>query len=219
MIISIDGPAASGKSTTAKLLSDKLGYVHLNSGLLYRAVTYVFIKNDFFENFEENITDFFLKNKIDLRGDNLDEVFWNEIDITEKLSNEYINKNINKISNNYLIRKMLVDKQRLLSVNRNIVCEGRDIGTVVFPDAEFKFFLNASIMSRVERRYKEFKKKNMMVQIEEIQNNLVNRDKNDINRDLSPLLKANDAIEINTTNLTIDQQVGKIYNIIKKVNE
>ena len=216
MIISIDGPAASGKSTTAKLLSNKLGYIHLNSGLLYRAVTYVFIKNSLFGKFEKNLIDFFLKNKIDLKGDNLDKVFWNGIDITEKLSNENINKNINKISNNYVIREELVDKQRLLSLNRNIVCEGRDIGTVVFPDAEFKFFLNASIISRVERRYEEFKKKNIMVEMEEIHSNLINRDKNDINRNLSPLLKAEDAIEVDTTNLTIDQQVTKIYNLIKQ---
>ena len=216
MIISIDGPAASGKSTTAKLLSNKLGYIHLNSGLLYRAVTYVFIKNSLFGKFEKNLIDFFLKNKIDLKGDNLDKVFWNGIDITEKLSNENINKNINKISNNYVIREELVDKQRLLSLNRNIVCEGRDIGTVVFPDAEFKFFLNASIISRVERRYEEFKKRNIMVEMEEIHSNLINRDKNDINRNLSPLLKAEDAIEVDTTNLTIDQQVTKIYNLIKQ---
>ena len=216
MIISIDGPAASGKSTTAKLLSNKLGYIHLNSGLLYRAVTYVFIKKRLFGKFEKNLIDFFLKNKIDLKGDNLDKVFWNGIDITEKLSNENINKNINKISNNYVIREKLVDKQRLLSLNRNIVCEGRDIGTVVFPDAEFKFFLNASIISRVERRYEEFKKKNIMVEMEEIHSNLMNRDKNDINRNLSPLLKAEDAIEVDTTNLTIEQQVTKIYNLIKQ---
>ena len=216
MIISIDGPAASGKSTTAKLLSNKLGYIHLNSGLLYRAVTYVFIKKSLFGKFEKNLIDFFLKNKIDLKGDNLDKVFWNGIDITEKLSNENINKNINKISNNYVIREELVDKQRLLSLNRNIICEGRDIGTVVFPDAEFKFFLNASIISRVERRYEEFKKRNIMVEMEEIHSNLMNRDKNDINRNLSPLLKAEDAIEVDTTNLTIDQQVTKIYNLIKQ---
>ena len=216
MIISIDGPAASGKSTTAKLLSDKLGYIHLNSGLLYRAVTYVFVKNNLFEKFEKSLINFFLKNKIDLKGSNLDKVFWNEIDITEKLSNENINKNINKISNNYLIRKNLVDKQRLLSLNRNIVCEGRDIGTVVFPNADFKFFLNASIKSRVQRRYEELRKKNIIVDMKEVQSNLINRDKNDINRDLSPLLKAEDAIEVDTTNLAIDQQVNKIYNLIKQ---
>ena len=155
-------------------------------------------------------------NKIDLKGSNLDKVFWNEIDITEKLSNENINKNINKISNDYLIRKNLVDKQRLLSLNRNIVCEGRDIGTVVFPNAEFKFFLNASIKSRVQRRYEELRKKNIIVDMKEVQSNLINRDKNDINRDLSPLLKAEDAIEVDTTNLAIDQQVNKIYNLIKQ---
>ena len=216
MIISIDGPAASGKSTTAKLLSERLNYIHLNSGLFYRAVTYIYIEKNLFDNKHYSIDKFFLNNDLNLYGDKLDKVIWNNLDITKYLYNEKINSKINVISNNHLIRKYLVDKQRNVSLDKNIVCEGRDIGTVVFPNAEFKFYLNASINSRIRRRYKEFNNNNIDVNEDQIKKNLIKRDANDINRKISPLKKADDAIEIDTTNMTIEQQVENIYNKIKQ---
>jgi len=216
MIISIDGPAASGKSTTAKLLSEKLNYIHLNSGLFYRAVTYIYIEENLFDNKYHSVDNFFLNNDLNLYGKKLDKVIWNNLDITQYLYNEKINSKINVISNNHLIRKYLVDKQRNVSLDKNIVCEGRDIGTVVFPNAEFKFYLNASINSRIRRRYKEFNNNDIDVSEYQIKKNLINRDTNDINRKISPLKKADDAIEIDTTNMTIEQQVENIYNKIKQ---
>ena len=216
MIISIDGPAASGKSTTAKLLSDRLNYIHLNTGLFYRAVTYIYIEKNLFDKKHYSIDKFFLNNDLNLYGDKLDKVIWNNLDITKYLYNEKINSKINVISNNHLIRKYLVDKQRNVSLNKNIVCEGRDIGTVVFPNAKFKFYLNASINSRIRRRYKEFNNNNIDVNEDQIKKNLIKRDANDINRKISPLKKADDAIEIDTTNMTIEQQVENIYNKIKQ---
>ena len=216
MIISIDGPAASGKSTTAKLLSERLNYIHLNSGLFYRAVTYIYIEKNLFDNKHYSIDKFFLNNDLNLYGDKLDKVIWNNLDITKYLYDEKINSKINVISNNHLIRKYLVDKQRNVSLDKNIVCEGRDIGTVVFPNAEFKFYLNASINSRIRRRYKEFNNNNIDVNEDQIKKNLIKRDANDINRKISPLKKADDAIEIDTTNMTIEQQVENIYNKIKQ---
>ena len=216
MIIAIDGPGASGKSTTAKLLSKKIKFIHLNTGLLYRAVTYVFIENNFLGNNDVSINNFFKDNHITLEGKQLNETIWNNNNITKYLSEENINKNINFISNNLTIRKYLVNMQRKLSTNRNIVCEGRDIGTVVFPNADYKFFLNANLDSRIERRYSELKKNNYNITKKEIKINLTKRDKNDMERDISPLLKAQDAIEIDTTNVSIEEQVLIIYNKIKQ---
>jgi len=216
MIIAIDGPGASGKSTTAKLLSRKIKFVHLNSGLLYRALTYIFIEYELLENDSLSIDDFFANNHITLEGKRLDKAIWNGSDITKYLSDEKINENINFISNNEIIRKYLVDKQRKLSINRNIVCEGRDIGTVVFPNADYKFFLIAELNSRINRRYNELKKNNSKITKEEIKINLINRDKNDIERNVSPLVKAEDAIEVDTTILSIEEQVKIIYNKIKQ---
>ena len=142
--------------------------------------------------------------------------FWNNSDITKYLLSEDINMNINFISNNKTIRKYLVLQQRILAKKRNIVCEGRDIGTVVFPNADYKFFLSASLESRIDRRYVEVKSKNHKINKDEIKNNLIKRDKNDIERENSPLLKADDAIEIDTTNISINEQVLIIYNKIKQ---
>ena len=216
MIIAIDGPAASGKSTTAKLLSEKIGFIHLNSGLFYRAVTYVFIKNNLIDNNNFSINKFFKANHITLEGEKLNKAIWNGLDITQYLSKENINKNINFISNDKIIRKYLVDQQRVLTLNKNIVCEGRDIGTVVFPNAKYKFYLNASLNSRVDRRYAELKNNNFNVNRKEIKFNLIKRDKNDMEREISPLLKAKDAIEIDTTKVSINEQVLIIYNKIKQ---
>ena len=216
MIVAIDGPGASGKSTTAKLLSKKIKFIHLNTGLLYRGVTYVFIEKKLFVNEDISIDDFFKNNCIELSGKKLNKVMWNGADITNYLSNESINKNINFISNNRSIRTYLINMQRELCLNKNIVCEGRDIGTVVFPNAEYKFYLNASIDSRTNRRYLQLNKNNKNVEKSKIKDNLILRDKNDMERDISPLCKADDAIEIDTTDVSIDEQVLIIYNKIKK---
>jgi len=216
MIIAIDGPAASGKSTTAKLLSEKIKFIHLNTGLLYRGVTYIFIDNKLIGNRNISIDDFFNNNCIKLVGEQLDKVMWNGTDITNCLLSESINRNINFISNNQSIRKHLIRMQRELCKKKNIVCEGRDIGTVVFPNADYKFYLNASLDSRANRRYLQLNKNNN-VEKYDIKNNLIARDKNDMERDISPLCKADDAIEIDTTDVSIDEQVLIIYNKIKKV--
>ena len=216
MIIAIDGPGASGKSTTAKLLSEKIKFIHLNTGLLYRGVTYIFIKKKIIGNKNISIENFFRKNSINLIGEKLNKVIWNDIDVTDYLSDECINENINFISNNKNIRKYLINMQRELSQNRNIVCEGRDIGTVVFPMADYKFYLNASLDSRINRRYLELHKSDNYITKSEIKNNLIARDKNDMERDISPLYKASDAVEIDTTNVSIENQVLIIYNKIKQ---
>ena len=215
MIVSIDGPAASGKSTTAKLLAKKLSFIHLNTGLFYRAVTYIFIKNNLIDQSNLAIDKFFDEHSLKLRGENFHQVFWNDKNITKYLKDENINQFINSISNNAHIRKYLVEMQRDFTIGKNIVCEGRDIGTVVFPNADYKFYLIADLKSRVNRRFNEIKNNNVDISRYDIKNNLINRDNNDINRLVSPLIKAKDAIEVDTTSMSINEQVDCIYKKIK----
>ena len=216
MVISIDGPAASGKSTTAKLLAEKLSYIHLNTGLFYRLVTYIFIKKNLFDSNQQTIDNFFNNNKLELKGSNLDKVFWNDKDVSSFLSSSTVNEKIHIISNNAMIREKLVSMQRLIGSGNNIVCEGRDIGSVVYPDADFKFFLVADLESRIKRRFIEEKKNNPSLIIKDVRESLISRDFNDTNRSNSPLLKPSDSIEIDTTNMTIEMQVDYIYKLIKQ---
>ena len=219
MIIAIDGPAASGKSTTASLLAKKLGYVHLNSGLMYRALTYVFLENNLMDSFPVSLDNFL--NSIDLKfkGKDLNLVSYNDINITDHLYTDEITQNITIISNNSEIRQHLIKLQRFLAKDRNVVCEGRDIGSVVFPQADFKFYLNADIEIRISRRYNELVKNNNTLKISELKDSIIKRDFNDINRNNSPLIKVDDCIEIDTTELTITKQVEYLYSIIENRNK
>ena len=216
MVISIDGPAASGKSTTSRLLANKLSFKHLNTGIFYRAVTYIFIRDDLFDLNKESLDDFFNNNILDLRGDNFDMLFLNNINISDCLSSDSINKKIHLISNNSSIREKLVSMQRTIASDYDIVCEGRDIGSVVFPDAEFKFFLIADIETRAIRRYEEQNKSNPSLLFDDVKQALIDRDFNDTTRSNSPLIKPSDSIEVDTTNMTIDMQVDYIYKLIKQ---
>ena len=216
MIISIDGPAASGKSTTARLLAKKLDFIHLNTGLYYRAITYIFIKNNLFDSNQSSIDDFFNKNNIELKGESLNQVYWNEINISSFLFEDIVNEKIHITSNNPIIRKKLVSMQRLIGQDNNIVCEGRDIGSVVFPNADFKFFLVADLKSRIQRRFNELKLKNPLLDIKDVEDSLTSRDYNDSTRINSPLIKPVESIEIDTTKMTIEMQVNYIYKLIKQ---
>ena len=216
MIISIDGPAASGKSTTARLLAKKLDFIHLNTGLYYRAITYIFIKNNLFDSNQSSLIDFFNNNNIELKGKSLSQVFWNEVNISSFLFENIVNEKIHIISNNAIIRKKLVSMQRLIGRKNNIVCEGRDIGSVVFPNADFKFFLVADLKSRIKRRFNEQKLKNPLLDIKDIEDSLTLRDFNDSTRINSPLIKPVDSIEVDTTKMTIEMQVDYLYKLIKQ---
>lgn len=216
MIIAIDGPAGSGKSTTAKIVANKLGFIYIDTGAMYRAVTYYALKNNLLEDKNQLIKKI-KELKIDLSfNNNLTKVFLNDEDITDYLRTKAINEYVSEISKIPEIRIELVEKQRHFAENNNVVMEGRDIGTVVFPDADIKFFLVASIEERTKRRAKEFINKGENISFKQIEENLKQRDEIDSTRELSPLVKAQDAIEIDTTNLTIDGQVNLILKEIEK---
>ena len=215
MIISIDGPAASGKSITAKLLSKKMGYIHLNSGLIYRAFTYVFLKNNFNSKDNKKYEEFFKNVNITLSGNALNVVLYNKENINKHVYKKNITENIHNICNNIVIRKVITNIQRMVAKNKNIVCEGRDIGTVVFPNANYKFFLTSDIKVRVERRYNQYLENKIKIKKNIIKDMIIKRDINDINRKYSPLKKSKNAIVLDTTKMNIEEQVESIHKMIK----
>jgi cytidylate kinase len=220
MIISIDGPAASGKSTTAKILADKLSLMYLDTGAMYRAVALYLHENNI------DYTDFLLLEstldviKITFKTiDKKNHIFLNERDISEEIRTPTISKLASEIAKIKIIRKELVKQQRTIAEEQDLILEGRDAGTVVFPNADIKFFLTASLEARTLRRFKELSEKGYQVDYEEIKNDLIWRDQNDSTRLESPLKKAEDSIEINTTDMTIEQQVDSMLKHIKKLME
>lgn len=219
LIIAIDGPASSGKSTTAKLLAKKLSYLYIDTGAMYRAVTLYAIKNNILDD-ENKIIDLASNLNIELKFENgQTKVSVNGKDVTDEIRSLEVNQNVSPVSKIEGVRKILVQKQKQMGKNGGIVIEGRDITTVVFPNADVKIFLTATIDERAKRRALEFAQKGQQVDIEQVKQNILERDRIDSSRDVSPLTKSPDAIEIDTTNLSIAQQVEQILVEAKKVAE
>ncbi len=210
MIIAIDGPAGSGKSTTSKLVAERLGISHLDTGSMYRAVTLYFIENQYHVD-EINIDEVLESINIEISNEL---VFLNGRDVTSKLRDPKVSSLVSDISSLQKIRFKMVQLQRNISKNKSIVIDGRDIGTVVFPEADFKFFITASIEVRASRRFDELKASNSDITLDEILGQIEKRDYFDSTRDNSPLKKASDAITIDTTRLSIDEQVNLILETI-----
>ena len=219
MIIAIDGPAGSGKSTTSKLVAKKLGISHLDTGSMYRAITVHFIKNNYSL---DDIDVSSVMDSIDLEiSDSSDKesVFLNGEDVTDKLRSNEVSRLGSDVSSIKEVRAKMVEIQRSISSNKSIVIDGRDIGTVVFPDAKFKFFITASIESRAQRRFNELKDSDLNITLEQIEEDIRLRDHFDTTRDNSPLKKAEDAIIVDTTHLDISGQVNMILEIINNNQE
>jgi len=216
MIIAIDGPAGSGKSTTAKLLADKLGFIYLDTGAMYRAVTLFLLNNKIDVNNAADVQKSLEKIDLSIKNENKFEVYLNSENVTNNLRQSNVDDSVSYVSKILVVREKMVILQRAFSKNKNIVVEGRDIGSNVFPNADFKFFLIADVMERAKRRFNDqgYKKK---LTISELVEKIKKRDKIDSTRLISPLIKVDDAIEINTTSLTIEEQVTKIYEIIIEV--
>lgn len=208
-IIALDGPSGSGKSTIANILAKKLKISYLNTGSMYRAVTLFFLENNIKKSDKIDI-DLLRKINIDIKGD---KVFLNEKDVSEKIRNKEVTENVSWVSSISLVRKYLVDMQRKISQNKSIILDGRDIGTVVFPNAKYKFFLVASSEVRAKRRYEQ---NEIDKSLEEIQKDIEKRDYLDSHREISPLKKAEDTIEIDSSNLTIDETIEEIINKMDK---
>lgn len=221
LIIAIDGYAGSGKSTLAKLLANRLGYLYVDTGAMYRAFTYKVIKNDIDLNNTEEIESLLSETKIRLeKADEGIKVFLDNEDVTLEIRLPKVSDAVSKISALKKVRECMVLYQQELGKNGSVVLEGRDIGTVVFPEADIKFFLNADVGKRAQRRYEELKEKGIKSDIVSVEENLKGRDKKDSSRELSPLKPADDAILIDTTNLTIEEKEEVAWGYIEnKIGE
>jgi cytidylate kinase len=200
--IAIDGPAGSGKSTVAKLVAKELGFKYIDTGAYYRWLTYNVLKNQIPLYQKTQIIE--LAGKLDYQNIN-----------EEKIRSLEVTNNVSAVSALKEVRPYIVDQQRKAAEHANIVMEGRDIGSVVFPEAEIKIFLNATVAERARRRYQEFLKKGIAVTLEDIQADIIKRDAYDSNRAASPLKKTTGAIELDTTGLSINEVVEKIIAIAK----
>jgi cytidylate kinase len=217
LIIAIDGPASSGKSTTAKLLAEKLGYLYIDTGAMYRAITLFAIRKNI-SNSETEIIKLAQELDIQLKFSNgQTKVFVDGVDVSEEIRSMEVNNLVSPISKIEAVRRIMISKQRAIGKNGNVVIEGRDITTVVFPEADLKVFLTATIDERAKRRLKEYLYKGIQIDLEEVVNNIKERDRIDSSREVSPLKKSDDAFEIDTSNLTIDQQVNLILEKVKEI--
>jgi cytidylate kinase len=214
MIIAIDGPSASGKSTTAKGVSQRLGFTHLDTGAMYRAVTFGVNTSSIGLNNKNRMNDFL--NSIDIHFDKKNEIWLNGKNVSSAIRTVDISSKVSLISAKPEIRKKMVEIQRSIAGNHDCVLEGRDIGTVVFPNAKFKFYIIADIMVRAQRRLEQINRNEKKITLNEMIANIENRDKLDSSRVHSPLKRAEDAIVIDTSHLTIDEQINKIVEIVNQ---
>ena len=215
IIIAIDGHSGCGKSTTSRLLAKNLNFKYLDSGAKYRAVTLYFINKGVSQNDTKKIKDELNNIIIDFKyvEDN-QHIFLNDQDVENEIRSDEISNQVSLFSSNSSIRKFLVNKQKTFGINKNIVVEGRDITTVVFPDAEIKVFMTADIQVRAKRRFNEMKSKNPDITYSDVIKNLEDRDIQDSTRKDSPLMVADDAFILDTSDLEINDQVDKIINFI-----
>ena len=212
MIIAIDGPAGSGKSTIAKLIAEDLELVYLDTGAMYRLVTLKALNEGILGDFEK-IKKMLNNLNIDIKENGF---YLDNVDVSDEIRKPIVSENVSDIAAIREVREKMVDLQRKFSESKNVILDGRDIGTVVFPNADVKIFLVADAKERANRRYKELVKKGENVKIEEIYENILKRDEIDSTRKESPLKKAEDAIEVDTTSKNIEEVKNEILNICSK---
>tara|TARA_Y100001970_G_scaffold50422_1_gene63812 strand:+ start:21 stop:689 length:669 start_codon:yes stop_codon:yes gene_type:complete len=220
MIIAIDGPAASGKSTSAKLLAEKLKFLYLDTGAMYRCIALAVIENQIDIKNKQSLKDFIDNFKLEMRTiDGVSVFLINGENVSKKIRSSSVSKKVSEISAIPSIRKYMVSMQRSFAKNTKCVVEGRDIGTVVFPKATIKFFMIASVEVRAKRRQLELRRLGEEITLKDLQKDIEARDKYDSERSHSPLKKAFDAIEIDTTNMTLRDQLSvMVKNVNLKIN-
>ncbi len=218
IIIAIDGPAASGKSTTAKLVAAQLGYLHIDTGAMYRAMALKVLRNNISEHDSIKIADLAKVTSVRLisTGTKVNVVLDGK-EVSEDIRLPEVTNIVSPVSTIAAVRDLMVKEQRAMGNEGGIVLEGRDIGTIVFPNAELKIFMLANERERAERRKKELEAKGVEITIEDLEKEILERDRIDSERTVSPLRKAEDAIELDTTRLTIEQQVEFIVTKAKEI--
>lgn len=214
IIIALDGFSGTGKSSTAKAVARELGYLYIDSGAMYRAATLFFIQQHIDLNDESEVTNALQRMQISFNGNHIS---LNKQDVSAAIRTMQVNEKVSAVSAVASVRRALVAQQQQIGAARGIVMDGRDIGTVVFPDAELKLFMTASSGIRARRRQLELEQKGIHESLEAIEQNLLERDRLDSSREESPLRKANGAIEMDTTDLSFDEQVFKIVSMAKAI--
>ena len=220
IIIAIDGLSGSGKSSTAKLLAKEMNYKYLDSGAMYRAVTLYIIENSIdYKNLKMLKT---ILDKIELEFIKDDvsgsyQIHLNNKNVEKKIRSKKVSELVSEISKISIIRKKLVQMQRTIGNKKGIVMEGRDIGTVVFPRAELKIFMKADLDIRAKRRFNEFEKLGKKISLEEVKSNLIDRDNKDSNREDSPLKVTSNSLILDTTSITLEEQIEFIKKEAKKI--
>ena len=212
MIVAIDGPAGSGKGTIASILSKRLNLVNIDTGATYRCVALKALRNNLSVEDKEEIIK--LSNNIDIKFDLNNNVYLDGEDVTKEIRSKEVTKIVSPISSIVEVRKNMVDLQRRLGSSNNVVMEGRDITTVVFPKADYKFYLDATLEERANRRYKEYQEKGIDMSYDEIYENIKSRDYNDSHKEIGSLMRTNDQVYIDSTNMTIEEVANKFIEII-----
>ena len=216
MVITFDGASGTGKSTLAKLVAKKLNFNFMNSGMIYRAITYYLLtKGISYNEVDKNINELDCLN-VDVEFINFDQrVYINNIDYSNHVSDLNVTENVSQFSQNMIIRKIVEKVQKDFAVNNNCIFEGRDLGSVVFPNADYKFYIECNIDVRAQRRYIDLIKNNPSITFNQVKKQLCERDQRDINREVCPLVKPHNAIVIDTSYDTIDESIRKILSYIK----
>ena len=217
MQVALDGPASSGTSTSSKWIAKETGFLYLDTGAMYRATTLAFLRNNISVD-DASAIDELLENLV-ISFKNTEDgqlVFLNGEDVTREIRDLEVTRNVSEVSAIKAVRVKLVQMQREIAENHSIIMDGRDIGTVVLPNAELKIFLVASVKERALRRFRENQEKGIELSLEKLEEEIAHRDFLDSTRKESPLKKADDAIEIDTTSLSIQEVVSKITNLIQE---
>lgn len=219
--VAVDGPAGSGKSTITKMVAKSLGFNYVDTGAMYRALTFNFLSNGLDELEEEKIKE--LLSKTDFKVEYVDGVqyvYVNDVEVSDKIRTAEVSKFTSLFAKSPAVRDFLIDTQRNLAITNNIIMDGRDIASVVLPNADVKVFLTASVEERARRRVLDFERQGIEnVDFEKVKEDIKARDWQDENRDIAPLIKVESATLIDTTSLTIDEVVEKMTELVKSVEK
>lgn len=215
--IAIDGPAAAGKSTIAKIVAEKLGYVYIDTGAMYRAITMKALAEGINMASNEEAGKLLAETEIDLQpSEDGQLVFLDKNNVTEAIRSQNVTKAVSEMAAHELVRMRMVELQQQLAEGRGVVMDGRDIGTHVLPDATLKVFMSATVEERARRRFVENQKRDIVTSLEELQAEIAKRDKMDSEREVAPLRQADDAIYLDTTSLTIEQAAQEILKLAEE---